>query len=226
VVDITCHSRTGLYTFLQGQTKLSQASQSSPTRNQLIAVLVVPAILLASCSAGLRPPRLTPPGEIYTDLCNKIIAAEGGALGDLPVIVLARTRPIYFTALLRARPDVKNFETEQDFVDARDLAAKMDKELDTHLASAFSSLPVPFPTDHQICNWTRPSRADDDYFGSDELILELSNVFEYPFAEVGKPRFGLFARFSLGGRAGASWFWISLQPDRSVECRMLDAHDF
>lgn len=119
----------------------------------------------------------------------------------MPIVVLRESRPIHYTFALRVLHEVGAMTpAEADLDDARDEV----------LRELFRAT-VEMPESDGGCRWLRPERPDAEYFGSDEIILELSNVTEDPFAAAAEHRFGVFARLSRGGAFGASWYWVPLE---------------
>jgi hypothetical protein len=117
-------------------------------------------------------------------------------------VVLRETRPIYRTFALRVLHGSGPL-TPAEF--------RLDDTRDDALRSLFEASAVDLPSGEQRCRWraaTKSSRDDSDLRA---LTLELSNITEDPFVEGTAGRFGVFARLSIGGEPGASWFWVALE---------------
>lgn len=160
-------------------------------------------MLAQGCRTAPLDHRSTPgvPREIFPALCAVFLEEEGYD-SSTATIVLSETRPIFRTFALRVLHDAGAMtpaEAEQD--DARD----------EELEAQFRAMRVEVPAQGGSCRWLLAERTDEEYFGTDELMLELSNVVEDPFASAADSRLGVFVRLSIGGASGASWYWVPLK---------------
>lgn len=163
-------------------------------------------MLLASLTLGCSA--LTPespsaagvPRVIFPALCKAFFDYEDYD-GSTPIVVLRESRPIRYIFALRVLHEAGPMTPAE---------ADRDEARDEVLRELFRAT-VEMPESDGGCRWLRPERLDTEYFGSDEIILELSNVTEDPFAAEAEPRFGVFARLSRGGAFGASWYWVPLE---------------
>lgn len=159
---------------------------------------------IISCRA-ITPAVMNPteriPSGLFDALCESFVQA--GHEPSATTLVLSETRPIFQTFALRILRNAGKMtpaEAEQD--DARDRT----------LEERFRPTKIEVPGRDTGCAWDLADRPNAEYFGADRLMLELSNVVEDPFATRDEPRFGVFARLSIGGASGASWYWIDLKP--------------
>lgn len=122
----------------------------------------------------------------------------------MPIVVHEKTRPIFNTFALRVFHGKGPLTPDE---------ADSDHKHDTRLKSTFQPTAVMIPLPPRRCTWALPAHPATQYVGADEIVLELSNVIEDPFAQKACHSRGVFARVSLGERQGASWFWISLEGE-------------
>jgi len=141
------------------------------------------------------------PSAVFQALCTAFVEAEEFD-SSTTTVVLNETRAVFETFALRVLHEAGELtpaESEQDLARDQDLKA------------SFLSARVDLPEAGGPCRWRLADRPAQEYFGTRALILELSNVLEDPFAPVDGPRHGLFARLSIGGASGASWYWVALK---------------
>lgn len=164
--------------------------------------MVLLAFLILGCSAltPAPPSAAGVPRVIFPALCKALFDYEDFE-GSTPIVVLREARPIHYTFALRVLHEAGPMTPAE---------ADRDEARDEVLRGLFRAT-VEIPENDGGCRWLRPERPDAEYFGSDEIILELSNVTEDPFAAAAEPRFGVFARLSRGGASGASWYWVPLE---------------
>jgi hypothetical protein len=92
------------------------------------------------------------------------------------------------------------------------------EEVERHAALLFEPATINLPAfrqeGHGGCTWVQLANATE---APDKaaLLVELSSIIANPFAQEGEQASGLFARLSLGGRAG-SWYWIELTDNGAV----------
>lgn len=146
-----------------------------------------------------QPANRVPPAVIFPVLCEEFFEETDPTTTS--IVVLSETRPIFETFALRVLHGAGELTPAE---------AEQDDERDERLKDSFQPNRVRVPKSAQECNWLSPKRPDSEYFGTDQLMLELSNVVEDPFAPSGGSRFGVFARLSIGGRFGAGWYWVAL----------------
>lgn len=168
----------------------------SPIRDPLMGLLIV----VAACQ-HVQPARAPSVSEgIFGSLCEVLVQEQELGL-DQEVLVLADTRPVFHMVALHfhsSGPSLLPSEIEPDL------------EREDYLRASFQPQRSPRPPRTAACHW-KVTQADlQDLLFTNKLILELSNVLEDPHAPGEIPSWGRFARFSLGGRPGASWLWIPL----------------
>lgn len=171
-------------------------------RRLLLSWLAIPA-LAQGCSAATveAPSSVGAPGVVFPALCTAFVEKEDFD-SSTTTVVLNETRAVFETFALRVLHEAGELtpaESEQDL--ARDEALK----------ARFLPARVELPEGNGPCRWRLADRPATEYFGTKALLLELSNVVEDPFAPVDSPRYGLFARLSIGGASGASWYWVALK---------------
>jgi hypothetical protein len=166
-----------------------------------IGLGLVGAAVAAGCGSlpGGRPREL--PAEAFAQLC-RAFAEEPGFDAAAPIVVPKQTRPIYQSLALRLVHQPAAVTLRQ---------AESDERRDASLRESFEAMRLSVPAEGGKCRWERPGSEEAPAAEGSELMLELSNVTEDPFASSGEPRWGVFARLSLGGRPGASWYWVALQ---------------
>lgn len=139
-------------------------------------------------------------GVVFPALCATFIAEEG--FDDSTVAyVVQETRPVFETFALRVLREAGALPPAE---------AEQDDALDAALKANFNPSPVALPPEGGPCRWRATDRPTSEYLGSDFLVLELSGILEDPFAPVEGPYYGLFAKLSIGGASGASWYWVAL----------------
>lgn len=171
-----------------------------------VATLLVAA--LASCRS-LPLPSGSPgplPASIFPSLCDAFIQNEGYD-SSTSTLVLRKTRPIFNTFALRLLHEVGDMTPAE---------AEGDDQRDALLRARFVPRPVPLPERTGACHWSSPTGSDDEALGSDQLLLELSNIVEDPFLGDRERSYGIFARLALGFQSGGSWYWIALERSGST----------
>lgn len=167
------------------------------------SVVVLVACLIFGCSS--LPPATSfdagVPTVIFSALCEAFFNYEDYD-ASTPTVVLRVTRPLYQTFALRILHEVDAMTPAE---------AERDYARDEVLRTLFRETRLEMPENDGRCRWVPPEGRDEDYFGTDAIILELSNITENPFAAEAQPRFGVFARLSSGGAFGASWYWVPLE---------------
>lgn len=202
-VEATVSSMSGLQIAQSGRC----GSKSGPLSGRGTRAVVLLASLTLGCST------LTPaapsvggvPRVIFPTLCKALFDYDDYD-GSMPIVVLRESRPIHYTFALRVLHEAGAMTPAE---------ADLDGARDEVLRELFRAT-VEIPESNDGCRWLRPGRPDAEYFGSDEFILELSNVTEDPFAAAAEHRFGVFARLSRGGAFGASWYWVPLERTGGV----------
>lgn len=163
----------------------------------------VPSVVFpALCTAIIEEERLYSSFVEEDGFERSLFVEEDGAAFSMTTVVLNETRAVFNTFALRVlhkAGELTPAESEQDL--ARDLA------LEAHFLPARIEL----PEEGGPCRWRLADRPAREYFGTEVRLLELSNVVEDPFAPVGSPRYGLFARESIAGLWAASWYWVALK---------------
>lgn len=162
------------------------------------------ALLLAtqlSCRSLPLPDELllTLPDSVFSSLCTAFVQEEGYD-SSTSTLVLRKTRPIFNTFALR----LLHGEGKLTPVEA-----EIDDERDILLRARFVPAPVHLPQKTGQCSWAHPTGTDEEALASSQLLLELSNIVEDPFARSSESTHGIFARLSLGYQSG-SWYWIAL----------------
>lgn len=140
---------------------------------------------------------------VFKPLCERLVG-DGQIAPSDQVVVLRWTRPISQLLALRSLNSERELLATQVFeAVAADVAAEQ----------RFEPSEVFVPGKPTGCHWARAERSNAEYSGSDQRLLELSNLAEDPFAKSAEMRYGVFARLSRGGSFGASWYWIGLTSD-------------
>lgn len=137
---------------------------------------------------------------LYDNVCTALVQEQGLA-SDQEVLVLESTGAIYHMIALQSYysgGSLRPSEIGPDIKRQRQLEA------------SFRSQKSPRPPKTSGCNWRYVDSTYEELRFSNELLLDLSNPIDNPYVGGESPARGRFARFSLGGRPGASWLWISL----------------
>lgn len=166
----------------------------------LLRIVLFVSLPLA-CGTTARGKPCTVPGVVFPAICAAF-AEEEGFDSSTTMVVLSETRPVFETFALRVLHGAGELTPAEG---AEDLA------LDEALKARFRPTRVELPADSGPCSWRLADRPAKEYFGTTKLILELSNVGEDPFATADAARYGLFARLSIGGASGVSWYWVALR---------------
>jgi hypothetical protein len=168
--------------------------------SRLVIISLFAACAAAGCWLGARPAPITstPPVEVVARLCEAFEAEGDDAMS---FYVINRTRSVYQTFALRVHHRAGALTPTE---------ADQDNERDRALGASFEVREVRLPRDEltRECRWrliSQPAAVPEH-----SLILELSNVVRNPFAEPHTAGFGIFARLSLAGSLGASWYWVPL----------------
>lgn len=157
-------------------------------------------LLFCSCVHVRSDERLA--SDLYRSLCDVLYREEELTPGDA-IIVFPETRPIYSMVSLRLL-----YSTEAPSLDAY----WEDDELDEDHRRRFEPTELPAPRGTSSCRLVKAQGTYQDYAMSNDLLLELSNVVANPYGVQGGEPYGRFARFSLGGRTGAGWYWVAMRP--------------
>lgn len=166
---------------------------------RVLAAALLFAIHTLGCTTA-RPPGT--PGtyeSILLKLCPSLIAEQLGP--EQEVYFLAETQPIIDTFSLRLLYDEKSIALatiESD--DARDATYRRH----------FRSRAISLEKVSSRCNFVRASEDYDKLYGENLILVQLSGRIKNPFIIDGAGSRGYFARISLGGRAGASWYWLEM----------------
>lgn len=169
------------------------------------AVCVISVAAAAGCAGLGRTATAASgavPAGVFSALCE-VFATEEGFDATVPTTVLRWTRPIYQTFALRVLHGAGALTPAE---------AQVDDAHDAALRQRFKPSRVALPSTN-VCLWTAATRSDQSYFGGNDLVLELSDPVDNPFSTGPADRRGLFARSSLGGSAGATWYWVTLEPE-------------
>lgn len=167
----------------------------------LAGVLAVGLVLGCGTFGSVGPSVVGVPSVIFPALCQAFFDYEDYD-SSTPTVVMREARPIYNTFALRVLHEAGAM-TPAD--------AEQDRKRDEVLRALMRETRVEVPESGGPCRWLRAERPGEHYYGTDVIVLELSNITENPFATVAESRFGVFARLSIGGASGASWFWVPLQ---------------
>ena len=160
------------------------------------------SIVIGTLCLGLSGLERSIPPQVLSGLCKTLLVEEIGFRSTTPVVVYEQTRPVFDLFALRVLRGKGPLTPE---------TSEIDYARDQELAKNFSPVSVKIPESPRKCTWALPAHPPDQYAGSEQLVLELSNIIEDPFTSEEHSKFGLFAKFSFGEHQGASWYWISLQ---------------
>jgi hypothetical protein len=185
-------------------------------KHQILASVVPIAVAIGFCrSAGVDPQPPAVPSSVFTALCEQF-ATEKGFTSDVRTLVLSRTRPIFNTFAVRLAHARASGSPAQ---------AADDDVTDAVLRDRFTPTGIALPFAKDDCNWRLVEGPIDRFVNTRELILELSNPVVYTAVPEKIESRGVFARHSLGGAAGASWYWIALDGERVIQVVPLDVSD-
>ncbi len=178
---------------------------------RLSATLCVALALNIGAPAHAQQAQVPGLEAVFEPLCERLVG-DGEIAPSDHVVVLRWTRPISQLLALRSLNSEPALLAAQVFeaVAADDAAEQR-----------FEPSEVSVPREPTGCHWERADGRNAEYSGSDQLLLEFSNLAEDPFAKSAEMRYGVFARLSRGGSFGASWYWIGLtSDDRSSSWRV------
>lgn len=142
-----------------------------------------------------------PSSVVFPALCTAFFRDEEFDSSTTTTVV-SETRPLFRMFALRSLHGAGEMTpAEAELDDARDEA----------LEARFRSIRIGVPAQDGSCRWLLADRPTEEYYGSDELLLEVSEIVEDPFAKAESAPVGLFVRLSIGGASGASWYWVGLK---------------
>lgn len=155
------------------------------------------ALILVSCASQSTPPIDAPqwtsvPPVVLDALCARL-QMDAIATGA-PLALVSTTRPLATPPSLSALALTARGRAKKGL--AAQAAAGMNRSL-------------PITHEGSTCRWrpVKPAQFDAMH---DEMVVELSAPSFHPYA----PKTGgLLARVTLGGQ-GASWYWITLIPNK------------
>jgi hypothetical protein len=162
----------------------------------VVGLCVVAQVGLLSCAIP-RPERTEIRWDLVSRICQNKLSAES-AVGSGEILILSQTTPTlsyHALRLLEPAPPLRGL-AEINEIDLLEAATR----------DSFVSLPIQVVQGAVSCR----ARSVRSFTPSaqNSLCLELSSPLVNPFVP---SETGLFARFSLGGAPGASWYWVRLK---------------
>jgi hypothetical protein len=170
-----------------------------------LGLIISLSVTITSCVGvreAVRRPSL--PTQIFGPLCETLLTKEGLDRNQR-ILVLTKTRP--FSQMIAL-----DFAYNGSAENVLDRLSKAEA-LDTKNRAVFVPLSVILPSLSRRCRWVAAMLDFKKYTYSRHFLLELSNPMRNPYASQQEEPYGIFVRFSLGGQAGAGWYWIALRHD-------------
>jgi hypothetical protein len=162
-------------------------------------------VVLAACSAGPQQRTESWAPAVLASLCDQREVRELSR--ESPVWVAPVTRPVYQFSALFEKTSGQGISTQAlSEIDMTENYARRD----------FSSSRL----SGDGCPRLRLTAAKPR---KDTAWLEISDRVANPF--VSSKHYGVFARLSLGGLPGATWYWLELGTDAEGRYRVMGAVD-